>query len=1014
MSPNFSSTALGWYQRLRPSRAADSAPLECIHLALESQADRTPQRAILVDENGYLTYAELRSAIESRAAAILQHCQGGQGGDAVGVLLENNTEKIVSYFACLKAGLAYTPLEPYPAPVMEQIFARAPFGALVTSRKFAPALPVSHRKGTTTLWCGEEDPRQEINSNFPTPDPLRAAHLAFTSGSGAGIPRMVETNHAGSVLSHGWRSRLWPYDPAEDVVGCNIFGIWDAVPALCRNTPVVLIGDGAMRDPFALASAITRFGITRVMMTPTLLDACLDCAEGIEALRRLRLLVLCGEALTPVLMDRAWEVLPRVRIANLYSSAECHDIAAGELRPGQAVTCGVVADFAEVHICDPDRPHRLVEVGCAGRVLVGGSALARGPGHAPGAGLEGFLEVELPAVAGGFRRTRVFDTGDLGRFHPGGELEILGRCDSGVKIRGSWVEPAVVEGVVARHPKVRQACVTAGTGQRGQTELVAFVTTPRGDLEGEDLAAELRSFAASRLPARSLPERFISVARFPLLPSGKIDRRRLLASGQRSSAPAEAGSPPDDLQGQVLSSFREALDDATVGLRDDFHARGGHSLRAIRLCGILHHKTGRCVPVRDIYLHPTPSSLSRHLQKRKAMHMRPDWRLPELGGAAAAAIVRGPRTPPRTILVTGATGFLGRYLVQALLQETSAHIVAAVRAGGGRNPRRRMRDALDRCEGPDVPGRDLFRRVEAIPIDLAKELMGLTPAAFASLGREVDAIFHLAADLDVFASYGDLEPLNVGGTREVLRLAFERGTPVHCVSSSAVFPLGRQALWPQETFGVEAMKSLAADLETSGADGYSLSKFGAELLVWSAFERGLPVSVVRVPHILGHSEGGATDGRDRLTTAARAFAAAGMFPEGDWAWQFAPVDVLCRELVQDLEADLAPDRPVRHLALQTLGAAEILSLLRAFGIEPDLLSLPALASAMVAAARTGAGRKAAATDPGNKAICATAQLILQYGPRAALNLSDPRLATQRSLPGDAAAIFRDALGQSYR
>ena len=445
MPPNLSSTALDWYQRVRPSRVAGSASLECIHLELESQADRTPQRAILVDENGYLTYAALRRAIESRAAALLQHCQGSRGGDAVGVLLENNTEKIVTYFACLKAGLAYVPLEPYPAPVMEQIFARAPFGVLVASRQFAPAFPVSPGKGTTTLWCEEEDLREEIHSNFPTPDPLRAAHLAFTSGTGAGIPRMVETDHAGSVLSHGWRGRLWPYDPAEDVVGCNIFGIWDAVPALCRNTPVVLIGDGAMRDPFTLASAITRFGITRIMMTPTLLDACLDCAEGIEALRRLRLLVLCGEAVTPVLMDRAWEVLPRVRIANLYSTAECHDIAAGEIRPGKAVTCGIVADFAEVHICDPDRHHRLVEVGSAGRVLVGGSALGRVPGHAPGASLEGFLEVELPAAAGGRRRTRVFDTGDLGRFHPGGELEILGRCDSGVKIRGSWVDPAAVE-----------------------------------------------------------------------------------------------------------------------------------------------------------------------------------------------------------------------------------------------------------------------------------------------------------------------------------------------------------------------------------------------------------------------------------------------------------------------------------------------------------------------------------------------------------------------------------------
>ena len=1014
MPPNLSSTALDWYQRLRPSRAAESARLDCIHLELESQADRTPHRAILVDDTGYLTYGALSRAIESRAAALLQHRRDSPGRDGVGVLLVNNTERIVTYFACLKAGLVYVPLEPYPAPVMERIFARAPFGTLVTSRRFAPDLPASHGEGTATLWCEEEVRGEEIQANFPVPDLLRPAHLAFTSGTGAGIPRMVETDHAGSALSHGWRSRLWPYDPSEDVVGCNIFGIWDVVPALCRNTPVVLLGDGAMRDPFALASAITRFGITRIMMTPTLLDACLDCAEGIEALRRLRLLVLCGETVSPVLMERAWEVLPRVRIGNLYSTAECHDIAAGELGPGQEVTCGMVADFAEVHICDPNRPHRLVEVGSAGRVLVGGSALARVPRRDPGTGAEGFLEVDLPAAGGGRRRTRVFDTGDLGRFRPGGELEILGRCDEGVKVRGSWVEPEAVEAVVERHPMVRQACVTAEAGERGQTELVAFVTTGQGDLPGEDLAAELRSFAASRLPPPSRPHRFIAVARFPLLPSGKIDRRQLRTPGQRSPATAEAGSRPDDLQGQVLSSFREALDDATVGPRDDFHARGGHSLRAIRLCGILHHRTGRCVPVRDIYLHPTPLSLTRHLQQRQGLDRRPAWRLPELGAAPAAVLDQGRRTPPRTILVTGAAGFLGRALVQSLLRETSTHIVAAVRARGEENTRRRLGEDLGRWEGPDVPRRDLLRRMEAIPIDLSKPLMGLTPAAFAALGREVDAIFHLAADLDVFASYGDLEAANVGGTREVLRLALERGAPVHCVSSSAVFPLGRQAGWPEETFGVEAMKSLAAELEDSGADGYSLSKFGAELLVWTAFERGLPVSVVRVPHILGRSEGGAAGGRNRLMTAVQSFVSAGVFPEGDWTWQFAPVDVLCRELVLGLEADLTTVPPVRHVALQPLRGAEILAALGALGAEPDILSLPALAHEMIAAARADAGHAAAATDPGNQAICATAQLILQYGTRAALNLSDPRLVTRRSFPGDAAAVFRAALGQICR
>ena len=121
-------------------------------------------------------------------------------------------------------------------------------------------------------------------------------------------------------------------------MGCSIFGIWDVVPALCRGVPAVLIRDETMRDPLALAAAIVRFGITRIMMTPSLLGACLDCGAGVEALRRLRLLVLCGEIAAPAVVERAWKELPKVRIANLYSTAECHDVAGGELAAGEGIT----------------------------------------------------------------------------------------------------------------------------------------------------------------------------------------------------------------------------------------------------------------------------------------------------------------------------------------------------------------------------------------------------------------------------------------------------------------------------------------------------------------------------------------------------------------------------------------------------------------------------------------------------------------------------------------------------
>ena len=527
---------------------------------------------------------------------------------------------------------------------------------------------------------------------------------------------MVATDHAGSMLSHAWRSRLWPFDAARDVVGCNIFGIWDVVPALCRGVPAVLIRDETMRDPLALASAIVRFGITRIMMTPSLLGACLDCGEGVEALRRLRLLVLCGEIAAPAVVERAWKELPRVRIANLYSTAECHDVAGGELRPGKEITCGLVADFAEVHLCEPEDPSRLVPVGRPGRILVGGGALARACHGSGGEEGDGFVEVDLPAPDGSWRPGRVFDTGDLGVFHPGGELEILGRCDSGLKIRGSWVEPARIEAVVEAHPLVRRACVTAETGPRGETELVAYVVPGGEPVEPAALSRELRVHAASRLSPHGVPARFLPVDKLPLLPSGKVDRRRLSLAAR---SPSSAGRQPEagDLQQQVLAAFRQALDDPAVGPRDDFEASGGHSLRAVRLCGILHRTTGRRVAVGDLYRHPTPLDLARYLREQQGRHPPPRWIPPELEIDTPPDPGAGPRTPTQTVLVTGATGSLGAALVKALLRTTSVEVLALVRAEDEGLARRRLGRALERHEEPGLDARGPDQRPEAAPGD---------------------------------------------------------------------------------------------------------------------------------------------------------------------------------------------------------------------------------------------------------------------------------------------------------
>jgi acyl-coenzyme A synthetase/AMP-(fatty) acid ligase/nucleoside-diphosphate-sugar epimerase len=972
---DLSSTRAVWYQRIRAARRVEGETHPCIHTALETAAKAALHRAILADETGYATYSELLDAIDRRATRLLSCCASGT---RVGVLLDSSIEMVVTYFACLKAGLSYVPLQEHPAAVMQPILARLSLAAIVTCTDGRSIAGVP--EGTVRVFI-EEEAQPGDETRFPRPDPRRAAHILLTSGTESGTPKMVATDHVGSILSHAWRQTLWPYDPATDVVGCNIFGVWDVVPALLGGIPAVMISDQSMRDPFALAATLIGYGVSRIMLTPTLLDACLACDDGIDALRRLRLLVLCGEPAGAGVVHRAREAGIGARIVNLYSLSECHDVAAGEVGAQDEPTCGRVADFAEVFIVDTNDRTRVLPVASPGRVLVGGRALAIEYVDDPDLTAQRFFDLHH---ADGTER--VYDTGDRGILHENGELEIVGRCDEELKVRGAWVDTSAVENVLAAHPHVAQACVISRVASRGP-QLIGFVVPTRVALAAT-LHRELPGFIAARAPAASIPSRFHVIRELPLTPSGKIDRRALEKEALTGAAhPTREGG----LEDAILNAVRQVLEDDSVGPQDDFFSVGGDSLAAVSLCGVLHRTTGRRVPVRDVYRHPSPHALAKHVEgMRPVAPTSAGWRAPVLEKTVLPASV--PRRGVQTIAVTGATGTLGRAFLAHLMRESVVRdwdlsVIAITRAGD-------VSDVLD----ADFDHRG--SRVSVINGDLTRERLGLSRVRFAALARKIDVIVHLGASVDAFASFDDLEAVNVAGTHEMLRLASESGATLHHMSSSAVFPLGGSRAWSEEAFDLARMDSLADELEACFPDGYSLSKFAAEYLVWTAHTRGMPVTIWRVPHVLG------ADHEARLVATARAFVAAKAFPEGDWEWQFVDSQSICRELTA---AMFEQSRlPVRHVTLQALHSAQLLAMVRDAS-SVDVLPIPAFVNAINAAAA------AAPSDPLAYASLSTlAQLSFEHGPRAALCMMDAKLKTHHPIESDPSALFRTLLQDVVR
>lgn len=916
----------------------------CIHTALLQRTARDAHRDILMDEGESITGAELSRRVELAASHLIAR---GTTGKTIGILMDNTIGHVVAYFACLQAGAVVATLPRGTPATVSPIIADGHISILLTDQ----ADTSSWQSPVSVLHMDALQLPAET-SRAPATDPNRPAHLLFTSGTSTGRPRRVFTDHVGSVLSHAWRTSLWPY-AAHEVVGCNIFGLWDVVPALHSGVPAVLLSDRILRDPLRLSTAIRSYAITRIMLTPTLVDACLRCPEAVTALSGLRLLVLCGEGISRSLHSRIAESLPCVRVVNLYSLSECHDVAAGDLPPpGEAIRLRI-APFAEVCISHGQERDKVLPDGTAGRILVGGPGLAQ-PDRKEDAKQNGFFT--LPAK--GSEDRKVFDTGDRGAISPDGWLEVLGRYGSNVKIRGTWVVPSDVETMLQRYAGIAQACVTTTANEMGHPSLQAHIVIEKSD-QSFELDA-LYEWLRQRMHPAAVPGRIVLRETLPLLASGKIDRRRLdeplvEASGQ---SPAVGERSMTEI---VAEAFQKVLGQTDITSADRFDHVGGDSLALVALCAEIQDRTGHRMTLADLKPNDSPASLAARLSPLAAVERSPvPSQSPQLSPLPVA--LKKTLRSHRTILITGATGGLGRPVLDLFTETPGIEILALVRS-----------------ENHPLPA--VARRVLG---DLALPRFGWSQTAYDELATEIDCVLHIAANTDMLASYADLQQVNVAGTEALIQLAARAGAAFIMVSSSAVFPLHFGTSWAESFHGFTRLNKLRASLIASGADGYSLTKHDAELLAWQAHERGMPVHVIRIPHVLTPNH------PSRLSHVAKAWAKSGIIPEAPWQWQFIKAEAVAKALVLIAAEPQTQACLVTHIAYPPVDAKAVQEAMDYLGHKTHSKTMPAAAKAL---SREGT----------------LAPLISRYSPAAAMCVNEPILEAPAMAGSDSTECLRHHL-----
>ncbi|MFF8959712.1 amino acid adenylation domain-containing protein [Streptomyces sp. NPDC014894] len=583
------------------------------------QAARTPGRTALVSGGEQLTHGELDDRVARLARLLAEH--GAGEGRLVGVSLPRGADLLITLLAVARTGAAYVPVDPdFPAGRIRQLLTDARPDLLVTDRATAAAAgPVTGR----TLLLDDPDVRRARDGAAPLPPaPARhGAHPAYvihTSGS-TGRPKGVVVTEAAvanfllclaETLEFTGRERLL----AVTTVGFDIAVLELFLPLITGGT-VVLADREQVRDPALLARLLAASGATVMQATPSLWRSLTETAP--EAVRGVRALV-GGEALAP---DLAVALAGRsAGLVNLYGPTETtvwSTAAALDGRSAAAPHAGRPLWNTRAHVLG--RGLRPVPTGVTGELYLAGDGVAQGYLGQPGLTSERFT-----AEPGGPYGSRMYRTGDLARRRPDGTLEIVGRADHQVKIRGHRVEPGEVAAALRTDPRVRDAAVVPHTGaDHPAPRLVAYLTGPRDAAE----AAEVREALAERLPAHLVPALCVVLDALPLTPNGKLDRAALPAP----RLAALGGRAPRGRREELLAAlFAEVLGVPEVGADDDFFALGGHSLLAARLAGRTAGALGRALTVREVFDAPTVAGLAARTAPAGAALPVPEARpLPE-------------------------------------------------------------------------------------------------------------------------------------------------------------------------------------------------------------------------------------------------------------------------------------------------------------------------------------------------------------------------------------------------
>ncbi len=857
------------------------------------QVHNLPDKTAIITPEKTLTYHAL-----AKQAAIIARVLKNKGvtrESPVAILLPPGIEQIISQTGILIANGSCVPLDPnMPEERLNDMLDDLHVQwTIVTS-------PEEHRNLHTTLLDFHNllINQQHIDNTYDDISLKHRTHILFTSGT-TGKPKAVEIEAKGIlrlVVNTSYVDLT-----TDDRIACianptfdaSLFEIWGA---LLNGATTVIIPKEDILNIHYFQQELIRQKITIMFITASLFNLIATTAP--ETFRFFRYLLVGGEALNPHTLKLVLDAAPPEHLLNGYGPTESttfamtHNIKAEDLAGG-SVPIGRPIDRTTAFILDDCL--QPVAQGVIGHLYIGGDGLARGYWNRDALNKERFVSVSLP---GSSKPLRLYKTGDLGLQRADGIFMYHGRIDNQVKIRGHRIELEEIECQILKSSQVKATAVIQVKKENAEPFLTAFIVPQKNSsFKIKDLEKKLRQY----LPEYMQPRLFV-VGSIPLTPTGKTDKQQLLMKLEESAVNVERPDAFSDTEYSLLLIWRKTLNKGDINLDDNFFQLGGSSLQAASLIIELGRQFNRHFSVQTLYDAPTLRELANIISQKNVTRLQDetaqwlqDAQLPDDIQALSGDLQSWSKFKGATVLLTGATGYLGAFFLRDLLATPNIkQIICLIRAPDEMTARIRIKENLLQYGLWDPV---FNHRITIITGDLCLPKLGLSEDIYYQLATDIDVVFHLGAHVNYIQPYQAHRAGNIEGTLNILRLVTQsKPKPLHYVSTIAVYGPAGLLNKVERIYENDDLKPYIECLKYDS--GYSQSQWVVEQFVWEAKKRGVPLSVYRPGFIMGDSINGMGNPKDFVSRLIRGCVTIGAYPSlPRQRKEFIPVDYVSAALL---------------------------------------------------------------------------------------------------------------------